>query len=361
MLAIAAVGRVLQLRLGSRPRASVEQRQRLAVAARADARRSPPACRPPAGRRRARPRRAPARARALTLGVGFLGDRRVERARAPPASGVAEHGLGGGEPHGRVGRSSVSVPSASRMTRRSALLTLILVEVGLGGLAGLSPVTGSSRLTLRRSPCTTKTCGVGLADVEIAVGQRCRAHVSTRGSPVAASSRTTASVAGNPLGGRELGDDRRADRPRRRGATANSRAADAGTSSVRPTARRSGSHRYRMTPSSRIDDARPGGTGGRARPDALAVCGRGRSTTGRPWQDQLVPLPPHLPVATLKLPQDSGARQSEIRSLESWQIVRPLVADHEARRLPDRLELAVGLDLADQTGLVMWWFGIMVE
>ena len=29
------------------------------------------------------------------------------------------------------------------------------------------------------------------------------------------------------------------------------------------------------------------------------------------------PLPPHLPVATLKLPQDIGARQSEIRSLES--------------------------------------------
>ncbi len=32
--------------------------------------------------------------------------------------------------------------------------------------------------------------------------------------------------------------------------------------------------------------------------------------------DQL-PLPPHLPEATLKLPQDIGLRQSEIRSLES--------------------------------------------
>jgi hypothetical protein len=29
------------------------------------------------------------------------------------------------------------------------------------------------------------------------------------------------------------------------------------------------------------------------------------------------PLPPHLPVATLKLPQESGGRQSEIRFLES--------------------------------------------
>src|SRR5690606_36047566 len=32
---------------------------------------------------------------------------------------------------------------------------------------------------------------------------------------------------------------------------------------------------------------------------------------------QLVPLPPHLPVATLNLPHDIGARQSAIRSLES--------------------------------------------
>ena len=37
----------------------------------------------------------------------------------------------------------------------------------------------------------------------------------------------------------------------------------------------------------------------------------------QPGEDQLVPLPPHLPVLTLKLPQLSGARQSEIRSLES--------------------------------------------
>ncbi len=32
--------------------------------------------------------------------------------------------------------------------------------------------------------------------------------------------------------------------------------------------------------------------------------------------DQL-PLPPHLPVATLKLPHSIGLRQSEIRSFES--------------------------------------------
>ena len=30
-----------------------------------------------------------------------------------------------------------------------------------------------------------------------------------------------------------------------------------------------------------------------------------------------LPLPPHLPVATLKLPQDIGFLQSEIRSFES--------------------------------------------
>ncbi len=38
---------------------------------------------------------------------------------------------------------------------------------------------------------------------------------------------------------------------------------------------------------------------------------------GRDQSPNHMPLPPHLPDATLKLPQDIGLRQSEIRSLES--------------------------------------------
>ena len=87
--------------------------------------------------------------------------------------------------------------------------------------------------------------------------------------------------------------------------------------------------------------------GGRTPPGSLR--GQAMKTAElRRARRQLVPLPPHLPVATLKLPQDIGVRQSEIRSLESGRIVRPFVADHEARGLPDGLELAVGLDFADQ-------------
>ncbi len=48
---------------------------------------------------------------------------------------------------------------------------------------------------------------------------------------------------------------------------------------------------------------------------------RGKIATGKlAGRDQSpnhMPLPPHLPLATLKLPQDMGLRQSEIRSLES--------------------------------------------
>ena len=40
--------------------------------------------------------------RALTLGIGLLGDRRVERGDRRRI-GIAEHGFGGGEPHGRIG------------------------------------------------------------------------------------------------------------------------------------------------------------------------------------------------------------------------------------------------------------------
>ena len=53
------------------------------------------------------------------------------------------------------------------------------------------------------------------------------------------------------------------------------------------------------------------GNGGRRR-----RVGRLRPGSSRRLRRQLPPVPPHLPVLTLKLPHDSGARQSEIRSFE---------------------------------------------
>ncbi len=42
-----------------------------------------------------------------------------------------------------------------------------------------------------------------------------------------------------------------------------------------------------------------------------------RQLSHQPKGPDQAPLPPHLPVLTLKLPHDSGARHTEIRSLES--------------------------------------------
>ena len=55
-------------------------------------------------------------------------------------------------------------------------------------------------------------------------------------------------------------------------------------------------------------------------PVSHLVHGKDGRPAARPPQWHRVcysPIPPHLPVATLKLPHDSGARQSAIRSLES--------------------------------------------
>ena len=79
-----------------------------------------------------------------------------------------------------------------------------------------------------------------------------------------------------------------------------------------------------------------------------SAAGGARGARGVEVQRDQLPWPPHLPVATLKLPQDSGARQSEISTFGFRQVVRPLVADDEAGGLPHHVELAVVLDLADQ-------------
>ena len=144
MPAIAAAGGVLQRAFGGCLERG-EQRQRLAVAAR----REHLDRRELVGFGRSETRTAEARAcssRALTAASVSLAIAASSAANAAGSglrnmfSAAASRTAGSGEP-------SVSVPSTSRMTRRSPLLTLILVSSALAASPAASPVSGSSRLT----------------------------------------------------------------------------------------------------------------------------------------------------------------------------------------------------------------------
>ena len=64
------------------------------------------------------------------------------------------------------------------------------------------------------------------------------------------------------------------------------------------------------------EEAREGGEEAHGGLSRSAAGARGGFPRAR-GSGQLVVEPPHLPVATLKLPQDIGARQSAIRSFDS--------------------------------------------
>ena len=66
---------------------------------------------------------------------------------------------------------SVSVPSASRMTRRSVLLTLILVRSALAASAGFFAAQRVEQFDAVAAFVADEDRGIGLADVEIAFGQ----------------------------------------------------------------------------------------------------------------------------------------------------------------------------------------------
>ena len=112
----------------------------------------------------------------LAIAASSDGDRR--------RIGIAEHVFGRGKPHAGSGAPSVSVPSTSRMTPRSPLLTLILVESRLGRLADRFGGDRVEQADVAPASCDDEDLGVGFADREIAFRERCqrRLHRSDRRS-----------------------------------------------------------------------------------------------------------------------------------------------------------------------------------
>ena len=197
------------------------------------------------------------------------------------------------------------------------VVDLDLGEVGLGRLAGRLAGDRVEQADVAPASLTMKTWPSALR-TERSPSESAVSAFSTAGSPVAPSSRTTASIAGNPLAVGEFGDDR-----------AQRRFVGAGRRREQRSAKRNERGRLRA-PDIAHEDLTKGcpcrsdaparracgcsGRDGAARKPVAVTAIDGRSAV---MARQLVPLPPHLPVATLKLPHDSGARQSEIRSLES--------------------------------------------
>ncbi len=204
---------------------------------------------------------------------------------------------------------------------------------------------GSSRLTLAPASLTMKTWLSALR-TERLPSESAVSAFSTAGSPVAPSSRTTASIAGNPLAVANLATIARSAAS---SALGRRRKRQVRTGTRRPMARmtvmnsESCSCRFPKVGTAKI--RLPGGREDGARPEAC----RGQS-------DRRIAQLAAASVGALAAALAGGdvevaARQRRApigdQVLGVRQVVRPLVADHEARRLPDGLELAVGLDLAD--------------
>ena len=179
---------------------------------------------------------------------------------------------------------SVSVETAARTARRSALFTLIAsVERAATGPSD-SPVSGSNASAFEPRPVTRMTTPIRLARVEVALLQRFE-----HGRRPAVAGRPDrrhhlGPIAEAPL--RQLGDQL-LERLRRRPSRSQGRAR------ARARARRDGAYVISEV-------------GRRAGPEGPAR---------RPCRQFVVP--PHSPVATLKFPHDIGARQLAIRSANS--------------------------------------------
>ena len=182
----------------------------------------------------------------------------------------------------------VRLPTAASTARRMRLLTLIGLSEAATGRAAPAAGRGVEQSAVRR------------LDVDAALG---RLDQQIAGAEGVEDRRRPRAAAGGDAGDSsldvvELGRARTwpalVERLRR--------------ATGRPEARgRTGRHRKR-----RMLGRYSNGKGGRRRrvgPPPARGSGEGL------WR-QLPPVPPHLPVLTLKLPQDIGARQSEIRSFE---------------------------------------------
>ncbi len=71
----------------------------------------------------------------LDLGVGLLGDRRIQRGDRRRI-GIAEHVFGRGKPHGRIGRAERQRAQHVADDAAQPVVDLDLGELGLGRLAG---------------------------------------------------------------------------------------------------------------------------------------------------------------------------------------------------------------------------------
>ena len=75
---------------------------------------------------------------------------------------------------------SVSVPIRSRIVRRSVLLTLIFETSALLGLAHLLARQRIEQATVSPASLPMKTCMIGLAEDQVAVGQGCQRRFDDR-------------------------------------------------------------------------------------------------------------------------------------------------------------------------------------
>ena len=231
------------------------------------------------------------------------------------------------------------------MARRSRLLTLIFSSSRLG--ASPSALAGQRIGEGERAarPCGDDDGAVGLADVEVALAERLERRRRPAGRRSRRARRSAASVVVEAAARARAPTSSAAGRPARaappRGAAPSSRG--------RPAA--AAARRSCVTPSP-CDGERCGQSGQRMTARA-APSGSG--------SDSAEPLPPHLPVSTLKLPHDSGARQSEISSFDSGR-----KSDHSSPTTRPGVSQTTSNWPSSwispiSTGLVMWWFGIMVE
>ena len=89
----------------------------------------------------------------LDAGDGFLGDRRIERLDRRRV-GILEHGVGGGQPHGRIVGAQRQRAEHVADDAAQRVVDLDLGDLGLGGLAGwLAGQRIEQADGLRRLPC----------------------------------------------------------------------------------------------------------------------------------------------------------------------------------------------------------------
>ncbi len=256
-----------------------------------------------------------ARASSITRRTPAPSPRRWPRRarRSPPGRGFLKIVCGRGEARRRVGRQQRQAAHRRADGAPQALLTRIAsVELAPATSPSASPVSGSAMAmaVAAARPMTTDPGAAELADVAlVAPSPSAASAAAAEGAPVAAIALDhRGSVGRNSC---PSGRPRDPGRPRGRAASAKRRRRQSGRpraigASMRTSVGMRPCGTFVMMPKG----SAPGRTRdaeGAAEPPLPVVRDHGRA----------VPAPPHLPVATLKFPQDIGARQSAIRSFES--------------------------------------------